>query len=232
LPPCKRLGLSRASATDRVRFQPLSSNRPQLATVNRCIDATPGRKVTTPNRAAAEFFKCAQNVQQHPPSLRANGSGDRPPDDRLREAIQEPQGKSWIASPQGLLHRRHTREGVVSSTPRVLDSIAGASEYWMPACAGMTGGYTSAFSRHVAPEFCKFISALAKQRGRREDRVRAAPAVPCAKVANKTHTSIQVQRRQSGLPCAMVLQLIPCSPRRDQACLPPSPPGSVSFPRT
>ena len=29
----------------------------------------------------------------------------------------------------------------------------------------------------------------------------------------KAHTSIQVQRRQSGLPCAMVLRLIPCSPR-------------------
>jgi hypothetical protein len=30
----------------------------------------------------------------------------------------------------------------------------------------------------------------------------------------KTHTSIQVQRRQSGLPCAMALRLISCSPRR------------------
>ena len=28
------------------------------------------------------------------------------------------------------------------------------------------------------------------------------------------HTSIQVQRRHSGLPCAMALRLIPCSPRR------------------
>src|ERR1700686_1959977 len=32
--------------------------------------------------------------------------------------------------------------------------------------------------------------------------------------AKETHTSIQVQRRHSGLPCAMVLRLIPCSPRR------------------
>jgi hypothetical protein len=30
----------------------------------------------------------------------------------------------------------------------------------------------------------------------------------------KAHTSIQVQRRQSGIPCAMVLRLMPCSPRR------------------
>ena len=28
------------------------------------------------------------------------------------------------------------------------------------------------------------------------------------------HTSIQVQRRQSGIPCAMVLRLMPRSPRR------------------
>src|SRR6202040_579092 len=51
-------------------------------------------------------------------------------------------------------------------------------------------------------------------RGRREYRVHAAPAVSCAKVHKKTHTSIQVQRRQSGIPCAMVLRLISCSPRR------------------
>jgi hypothetical protein len=43
------------------------------------------------------------------------------------------------------------------------------------------------------------------KRGRREDRVRAAPAVSCAKVSKKTHMSIQVQRKHSGLPCAMVL---------------------------
>ncbi len=30
----------------------------------------------------------------------------------------------------------------------------------------------------------------------------------------KRHTSIQVQRRQSGIPCAMALRLMPCSPRR------------------
>jgi hypothetical protein len=30
----------------------------------------------------------------------------------------------------------------------------------------------------------------------------------------KAHTSIQVQRRQSGIPCAVALQLMPCSPRR------------------
>jgi hypothetical protein len=79
-----------------------------------------------------------------------------------------------------------------------------------------SNAHTSAFSRHHLPEVCKFRSPL-ENRGRREDRVRAAPAVSCAQVDKKTHMSIQVQRKQSGLPCAMVLQLIPCSPRRDHS---------------
>ena len=44
--------------------------------------------------------------------------------------------------------------------------------------------------------------------------MRAAPAVPCANWIEKTHTSIQVQRRTSDIPCAMALRLIPRSPRR------------------
>jgi hypothetical protein len=51
-------------------------------------------------------------------------------------------------------------------------------------------------------------------RGRRERRMRAAPAVSCARLCKEAHTSIQVQRRQSGIPCAMALRLISCSPRR------------------
>ena len=79
---------------------------------------------------------------------------------------------------------------------------------------GMTaeGGCASAFSRHDLPEV--FISSSLDSRGSRECRVRAAPAVSCARLCEETHTSIQVQRRQSGIPCAMVLRLMPCSPRR------------------
>src|SRR4030081_2244889 len=44
--------------------------------------------------------------------------------------------------------------------------------------------------------------------------MRAAPAVSRAKWVEKTHTSIQVQRRTSDIPCAMVLRLITRSPRR------------------
>jgi hypothetical protein len=44
--------------------------------------------------------------------------------------------------------------------------------------------------------------------------VRAAPAVSCAKLCEEPHTSIQVQRKHSGLPRAMVLRLISRSPWR------------------
>ena len=64
------------------------------------------------------------------------------------------------------------------------------------------------------------------RRGCREDRVRAAPAVSCAQMHKKTHTSIQVQRRQSGLPCAMVYSLLRALPG-DRAFLPPSSPRSL-----
>jgi hypothetical protein len=56
-------------------------------------------------------------------------------------------------------------------------------------------------------------SPPSKSRGRRESRMRAAPAVSCANCAKETHTSIQVQRRHSGFPCAMVLTAAPRSPR-------------------
>src|SRR5437660_1478370 len=59
-------------------------------------------------------------------------------------------------------------------------------------------------------------------RGRREDRVLAAPAVSRAICANKTAHEHTGQREHSGLPCAMALRLTSCSSRRT-ALLPPSP---------
>ena len=51
--------------------------------------------------------------------------------------------------------------------------------------------------------------------------MRAAPAVSCARMHKKTHTSIQVQRRQSGFPCAVGYGLFRALPG-DRAFLPPS----------
>jgi hypothetical protein len=65
--------------------------------------------------------------------------------------------------------------------------------------------------RHHAPEFCEGSPS-------REGAGNAGCALhPRSRVqdcAKNAHTSIQVQRRQSGIPCAMALRLMPCSPRR------------------
>src|SRR6476620_3390049 len=79
------------------------------------------------------------------------------------------------------------RAGGGSSTPEPLGSITNASSYWIarPSTQLRTRRATtdecdSAFSRRDAPEV--FITfTLSSNRGRREDRVRAAPAVSCAK---------------------------------------------------
>ena len=71
-------------------------------------------------------------------------------------------------------------------------------------------GYTSAFSRREAPEVCVSLSL---KRGSRECRMRAAPAVSCAKGRTKIAHEHTGQRRQSDIPCAMALRLITRSPR-------------------
>ncbi len=81
--------------------------------------------------------------------------------------------------------------------------------------AGRGEGNTASRSRRAfRPSFANNVrpspnrGRMRSQEGRREDRMRAAPAVSRAKAEEKAHTSIQVQRKQSGLPCAMVLRLI------------------------
>jgi hypothetical protein len=53
-----------------------------------------------------------------------------------------------------------------------------------------------------------------RKRGRRECRALAAPAVPCAMGVVDTRTSIQGQRKHSGIPYVAALRLMPRSPRR------------------
>jgi hypothetical protein len=81
-----------------------------------------------------------------------------------------------------------------------------------PSMGSNSTKHTSAFPRRVSPGLCK--SFRPSRRGRRERRVLAAPAVSCAKLCEETHTSIQVQSEHPGIPCAMVLRLMPRSPRR------------------
>jgi hypothetical protein len=76
-----------------------------------------------------------------------------------------------------------------------------------------TSKYDFAFSRHGLPEVC--VDTVP-----REEREQGMPGARCTRglvcrvAQKKAHTSIQVQRRHSGIPCAMVLRLMRCSPRR------------------
>src|SRR5712672_1870143 len=53
------------------------------------------------------------------------------------------------------------------------------------------GGYSFAFSRRVAPELCKKFPCPLQIRGRRECRMRAAPAVSCAMCTRSARMSRQ-----------------------------------------
>jgi hypothetical protein len=63
-----------------------------------------------------------------------------------------------------------------------------------------------------------------RAQGRPGARCTRGPVCNCAQ--KNAHTSIQVQRKHSGLPCAVALRLIASSPRRT-ALLPPSSPRSL-----
>ncbi|VIO65844.1 hypothetical protein CI1B_09520 [Bradyrhizobium ivorense] len=85
----------------------------------------------------------------------------------------------------------------------------------------MTGNITG-HSRDISCPSFALRSALSENRGRRECRVRAAPAVSRAWVEKETHTSIQVQRRQLRHSLRNGFTAYTCSPRRDRALLSPS----------
>jgi hypothetical protein len=109
-----------------------------------------------------------------------------------------------------------------SSTPRLFGSITSSSGILdHPPSRVMTTKYALHSRDADRPRFASSF-ALFETRGRREDRVLAAPAVPRAICANKTAHEHTGQREHSGLPCAMALRLTSCSSRRT-ALLPPSP---------
>jgi hypothetical protein len=62
------------------------------------------------------------------------------------------------------------------------------------------------------PEFC--TNVVPRKRGAGNTGCTLHPRSRVQNAQRKTHTSIQVQRRQSGIPCAMALRLISRSPRR------------------
>src|SRR5450756_1103794 len=68
--------------------------------------------------------------------------------------------------------------------------------------------HASTAPRRICARALLEIFLTLSNRGRREHRVRAAPAVSCATNAQKHAHEHTGQRRQSGIPCAMVLTLI------------------------
>jgi hypothetical protein len=87
---------------------------------------------------------------------------------------------------------------------RLAPAVRGVS---IPSLTSPMLAMTQTRLRDPAARFARGLLLVARssERGRRESRVRAAPAVSRARLGKETHTSIQVQRKQSGLPCAMVL---------------------------
>jgi hypothetical protein len=63
-------------------------------------------------------------------------------------------------------------------------------------------------------EVWQVISALCKTEGAGKTGCALHPRSRVQIPVEETHTSIQVQRKHSGLPCAVVLRLTSCSPRR------------------
>jgi len=105
----------------------------------------------------------------------------------------------WIASSRSLSSGAHSR-----------DPLAPRNDGSRASIRMSNSGYTSAFSRREAPEVCVSLSL---KRGSRECRMRAAPAVSCAKGRTKIAHEHTGQRRQSDIPCAIALRLISRSPR-------------------
>ena len=78
----------------------------------------------------------------------------------------------------------------------------------------MTARRNLAFPQRIAPEVCKENSCPHQKEGAGKAGCALHPRSRVQNCAKKAHTSIQVQRRQSDFPCAMVLTAASCSPRR------------------
>jgi hypothetical protein len=102
----------------------------------------------------------------------------------------------------------------VSSTPRLFGSVTDVSGILdRQPSRTMMAGCVFAIPRRDAPELCMNDPPRNREgAGNAGCTLHSRSRVQVAQ--RNTHTSIQVQRRQSGIPCAMALRLMPRSPRR------------------
>ena len=81
----------------------------------------------------------------------------------------------------------------------------------------MTTECVSAISRHIAPEVCKY-SSPSEIRGRRECRMRAAPAVSCAMCTRSARMSIQGSGEHPTFPAQWLYGLLRVLPGDRLSC--------------
>ncbi len=112
-------------------------------------------------------------------------------------------GGACLSRPGGVIPRACG----VSSTLRFSIQSLRPLEYWIPASAGMTTECDFAISRHVLSEVCIFVCPPSKTEGAGKTGCALHPRSRVHLRTKNAHTSIQVQRRASGLPCAMALRL-------------------------
>src|SRR5260221_9647583 len=95
------------------------------------------------------------------------------------------------------LRRCWTTERVMGSILADIDALLLETSRYN---RSMAGGKPSRSRGATHPSFAQTFSP---EEGAGNAGVRAAPAVSCARCTKKTHTSIQVQRKYSGIPHAM-----------------------------
>jgi hypothetical protein len=133
------------------------------------------------------------------PSLRANGSRECAPDDRLREAIH--------SAASGQVDCFRLRAEALRRT-RTLRSLR--SKRRRVAALAMTWKHTCPFPRQV---FARVVAASCPSF---EQRAQGKPGADCARsprATKSTGVELQVQPNNPGFPRATVLRLISCSPR-------------------
>jgi hypothetical protein len=191
-----------------------------------------------------EVLRCAR-AHRSSPASRAPRNGkarlarfrfkfqtaDMRPHSRERKLISPPPAKRWGGVGGGgsisLLRWQRVCRG--APHPRLLPAtrkgawVEGSSRAVL-ACPGRilfpihisNSGCAPAFSRHDVPELCVVVPRNKREQGMPD--ARCTRGLVCKAVRKKTHTSIQVQRRHSGIPCAMALRLTSRSPRRIGLC--------------
>jgi hypothetical protein len=112
--------------------------------------------------------------------------------------------------------RRRHRHCEERSDEAIHLSLRGAMDCF--ASLAMTAKYDSAISRRISPELFQ-IRCPSEDRGRRECRVHAAPAVSCARnCAFRAHTSIQVSGNTPTSPAQWLYGLYRALPGERACC--------------